>query len=64
MKTISEVEREQFFAMMRQLHSDKELRSRVVADIRELAADPAWCAERSAELRKRVADADLLETIS
>jgi len=49
-----EVERKQFFEMMRQIRSDKELRVRVVADVRKLAADPGWCSKRVAELRKRV----------
>jgi len=48
-----EIERQKFFAMMRQIHADQALRKSAVADVRKLAADPIWCAERAAELRKQ-----------
>ena len=54
---MSEFERQKFFEMMRQVHADKALRTQIVADVRKLAADPVWCAERAAELtRDRIAN--------
>ena len=50
---MNEVERKKFFEMMQQIQTDKSLRSRVVADVRKLAAVPAWCAKRAAELRRQ-----------
>ncbi len=50
---MNENERKKFFKMMQQIHSDKLLRLRFVADVRKLAADPVWCAKRAAELRKK-----------
>ena len=50
---MDEVERKKFFEMMREIQSHKNLRLRFVAHARKMAADPAWCAKRAAELRKR-----------
>jgi len=50
---MSAIERRKFFEIMQQIHADKTLRSKVVADVRRLAADPIWCAERGAELRQQ-----------
>jgi hypothetical protein len=50
---MNETERRKFLKMMQQIHSDKELRLRVVADVRKLAADPVWCAKRATELRRQ-----------
>jgi len=52
---MTDIERREFFEMMRQIHADKALRAKVVADVRQLATDPIWCAERAAELTKRAA---------
>jgi hypothetical protein len=52
---MTDIERRKFFKMMQQIHADKALRATVVADVRKLAADPIWCAERAAELRKQAA---------
>jgi hypothetical protein len=49
----NDTERKKFFEMMRQIHADTDLRRRIVADVRKLAADPTWCAKRAVELRKR-----------
>ncbi len=47
---MTDVERREFFEMVRQIRADKALRAQVVADVRKLVADPIWCAERAAEL--------------
>ena len=52
---MTDIERREFFEMMRQIHVDKALRAKVVADVRQLATDTISCAERAAELRKRAA---------
>jgi hypothetical protein len=52
---MTDIERREFFEMMRQIHADKALRAKVVADARQLATDPVWCAERAARLRTRAA---------
>ena len=49
---MTEIERQEFFEMVRQIHADKALRAQVVADVRKLAADPLWCAPRATELTK------------
>jgi hypothetical protein len=49
---MTDVERREFFEMVRQIQADKALRAQVVAEVRKLAADPIWCAERAAELTK------------
>ena len=50
---MTEIERREFFEMVRQIRADKALRTQVVADVRKLAADPIWCGERAAELAKQ-----------
>ena len=52
---MTDIERREFFAMMRQIQADKALRAKVVADVRQLATDPIWCTERAAELGTRAA---------
>ena len=50
---MTDVERREFFEMVRQIQADKALRTQVVADVRRLAADPIWCAERAEQLRQQ-----------
>ena len=52
MSTTIDDERRKLFEAMRQLHADNAFCAKVVADVRKLAADPVWSAERAEEPRR------------
>jgi hypothetical protein len=61
---MNEFERKKFFKMMQQVHADKLLRFRVLADVRKLAADPVWCAKRAVELRRQAKSSYVYQQVS